>query len=169
MPDGNDNEPGGDVMQQDQTLQRNPSKSARVYRNFIAGRWVDAADGRRLAIPDPSDGSHLADIARGGGEDIDRAVEAARAALAGDWGRLSATERGRILHRIGEGVLDNIDLLAELEARDVGKPLKQARADVEALARYCEFYGASADKVHGDTIPYRTGFTAITLYEPHGV
>ena len=55
---------------------------------------------------------------------------------------MSATDRGRILHRIGEGVLKNIDLLAELEARDVGKPLKQARADVEALARYCEFYGA---------------------------
>ena len=95
--------------------------------------------------------------------------QAARAALAGDWGRMSATERGRILHRIGEGVLKNIDLLAELEARDVGKPLKQARADVEALARYFEFYGAAADKVHGETIPYRTGFTAITLYEPHGV
>lgn len=156
-------------MQQDQILERNPSKSARVYRNYIAGRWVDAADGRRLAIPDPSDGSHLADIARGSSEDIDSAVQAARAALAGEWGRLSATERGRILHRIGEGVLKNIDLLTELEARDVGKPLKQARADVEALARYCEFYGAAADKVHGDTIPYRSGFTALTIYEPHGV
>ena len=145
------------------------SKSERTYRNYIAGRWVDAADGRRLEILDPSDGSHLADIARSGSEDVERAVQAARAALAGDWGRMSATDRGRILHRIGEGVLKNIDLLAELEARDVGKPLKQARADVEALARYFEFYGAAADKVHGDTIPYRTGFTAITLYEPHGV
>ena len=71
-------------MQQDQILERNPSKSARVYRNYIAGRWVDAADGRRLAIPDPSDGSHLADIARGSSEDIDSAVQAARAALAGE-------------------------------------------------------------------------------------
>ena len=145
------------------------SKSERTYRNYIAGRWVDAADGRRLEILDPSDGSHLADIARGGSEDVERAVQAARAALAGDWGRMSATDRGRILHRIGEGVLKNIDLLAELEARDVGKPLKQARADVEALARYFEFYGAAADKIHGETIPYRTGYTAITLYEPHGV
>src|SRR5689334_5579750 len=163
---------GGNVLydgQQDQTLERNLSKSERIYRNYIAGRWIDAADGRRLEILDPSDGSHLADIARSGSEDIERAVQAARAALAGDWGRLSATDRGRILHRVGEGVLNNIDLLAELEARDVGKPLKQARADVEALARYCEFYGAAADKVHGDIIPYRTGFTAITLYEPHGV
>ena len=163
---------GGNVLhdlQQDQTLERILSKSERTYRNYIAGRWIDAADGRRLEILDPSDGSHLADIARSGSEDVERAVKAARAALAGDWGRMSATDRGRILHRIGEGVLKNIDLLAELEARDVGKPLKQARADVEALARYCEFYGAAADKVHGDTIPYRTGFTAITLYEPHGV
>src|SRR5438046_6485040 len=105
----------GNAMQyqQDRTLERNSPKSERVYRNYIAGRWIDAADGRRLAIPDPSDGSHLADIARGGSEDIDRAVQAARAALAGEWGRLSATERGRILHRIGEGVLNNIDLLTE--------------------------------------------------------
>ena len=92
----------------------------------------------------------ICDIARSGNEDVERAVGAARAALAGDWGRMSATDRGRILHRIGEGVLKNIDLLAELEARDVGKPLKQARADVEALAR-CS----------NSTVPQPTRFTAI--------
>ncbi|MCA0419731.1 MAG: aldehyde dehydrogenase family protein, partial [Proteobacteria bacterium] len=82
---------------------------------------------------------------------------------------LTATERGRILSRIATGVLENIDRLTEIEARDVGKPLTQARADVVALARYLEFYGASADKVHGDTIPYQNGFTVLTIYEPHGV
>ena len=97
-----------------------------------------------------------------------RALRAAPAARYSS-GRPRRSDAGSDHGRIGEGVLKNIDLLAELEARDVGKPLKQARADVEALARYFEFYGAAADKVHGDTIPYRTGFTAITLHEPHGV
>src|SRR5437867_7966775 len=130
ISDGNENEFGGNELdgnvlhdlQQDQTPERILSKSERVYRNYIAGRWVDAADGRRLEILDPSDGSHLADITRSGSEDVERAVQAARAAMAGDWGRMSATDRGRILHRIGEGVLKNVSLLAELEARDVGKP-----------------------------------------------
>ncbi len=141
----------------------------KTYRNFIANEWRDAVDGEHIAVRNPSTGEELARLARGRREDVDLAVRAARQALAGEWGRLTATERGRILARIGAGVLKNIDLLTEIEARDVGKPLTQARADVVALARYLEFYGASADKVHGDTIPYQNGFTVLTIYEPHGV
>ena len=66
-------------------------------------------------------------------------------------------------------MLDNVELLAELEVHDVGKPLKQARADAIALARYCEFYGGACDKVHGQTLPFANGYTALTLREPHGV
>jgi len=141
----------------------------KTYRNFIANEWRDAVDGEHIDVRNPSTGQVLARLARGRREDVDLAVAAARQALSGEWGRLSATERGRILTRIGAGVLKNIDLLTEIEARDVGKPLTQARADVVALARYFEFYGASADKVHGDTIPYQNGFTVLTIYEPHGV
>jgi len=78
-------------------------------------------------------------------------------------------ERGRCLTRLGQLVLDNADLLTTLEALDVGKPLSQARADAVALARYCEFYGGAADKLHGQTIPYLDGYTVYTLREPHGV
>ena len=60
-------------------------------------------------------------------------------------------------------------MLAELEAADVGKPLTQARNDAVALARYMEFYGGAADKIHGETIPYLDGYTVYTLREPHGV
>jgi aldehyde dehydrogenase (NAD+) len=141
----------------------------KTYRNFIANEWRDAVDGEHIAVRNPSTGEELARLARGRREDVDLAVRAARQALAGEWGRLTATERGRILNRIAAGVLRNIELLTELEARDVGKPLTQARADVVALARYFEFYGAAADKVHGDTIPYQNGFTVLTIYEPHGV
>ena len=66
-------------------------------------------------------------------------------------------------------VSERVEQLAALEARDVGKPLRQARADAVALARYFEFYGGAADKVHGQTIPYHAGYTVLTLREPHGV
>ena len=100
--------------------------------------------------------------------DIDSAVECSNA-FDGEWGRTPAAERGRILARLGQLVLGQVEFLAHLEALDVGKPLKQARADVIALARYMEFYGGAADKVHGETIPYLEGYTVYTLREAHGV
>jgi len=136
---------------------------------LIGGAWRAPQEGQTLALVDPSDGSELTQIARGTSIDIDAAVTAAQTALDGEWGRTTALERGRILTRIGQLVLEHVDLLAELEARDVGKPLTQARADAVALARYMEFYGGAADKVHGETIPYLDGYTVYTLREPHGV
>ena len=136
---------------------------------LIAGAWVPPVSGDTLALIDPSDGSELAQIAAGDAHDIDRAVVAARDAFNGDWGRLTALERGRILTEMGRAVLDRVDALAALEARDVGKPLTQARADAVALARYLEFYGGACDKLHGETLPYLDGFTVYTLREPHGV
>jgi aldehyde dehydrogenase (NAD+) len=136
---------------------------------FVNGKWVAPQGGETLALENPSTGETVGQIARGGAPDIDRAVAAAQAALDGAWGRMTALERGRILSRIGALVLEHVDLLTELEAADVGKPLTQARNDAVALARYMEFYGGAADKVHGETIPYLDGYTVYTLREPHGV
>jgi aldehyde dehydrogenase (NAD+) len=136
---------------------------------FIGGTWEDPAGGQTLALENPSTGATICEIARGTVADIDAAVAAADAALAGTWGHMAAAERGRILHRIGELVAERIEDLARLEAADVGKPLTQARADARALARYMEFYGGAADKIHGETIPYQEGYTVFTLREPHGV
>ncbi|MEX3011105.1 aldehyde dehydrogenase family protein [Hoeflea sp. TYP-13] len=136
---------------------------------FINGAWVAPESGETLALENPSTGEVVGNIARGAERDIDNAVSAAQSALDGIWGRKTALERGRILTRIGELVLENVDLLAELEAADVGKPLTQARNDAVALARYMEFYGGAADKIHGETIPYLDGYTVYTLREPHGV
>ncbi|WP_417229790.1 aldehyde dehydrogenase family protein [Brevundimonas sp.] len=136
---------------------------------LIDGQWRDAERGETLPVEDPSTGETFAHIAAGTARDVDVAVAAARTALAGEWGAMPAFERGRILARIGHAVLDQIDDLAHLEARDVGKPLKQARADVVALARYLEFYAGAADKIHGETIPFQAGYTVYTLREPHGV
>jgi len=140
-----------------------------THQLLIGGRWQPCADGRTLMLENPSDGTPLAPIARGGAADIDAAVRAAQAALDGDWGRLTAAERGRLLAAIGRRVAEQADELARLEALDVGKPLKQGRADALALARYLEYYGGAADKVHGETLPYLNGYTAFTVREPHGV
>ncbi len=136
---------------------------------FVDGTWRPSHSGQTLALVDPSNGFTLCEIARGGAEDIDAAVAAATRAHRGAWGQSTAVERGRILYRLGELVLENADQLARIEAMDVGKPLKQARADVMALARYMEFYAGAADKVHGATLPYLAGYTVYTLREPHGV
>jgi aldehyde dehydrogenase (NAD+) len=136
---------------------------------LIGGAWLPAVEGATLPAVDPSDGAAIGCIARGGGADIDAAVAAARAAAEGDWGRATAAERGRALARLGRLVEARVDELARLEARDVGKPLGQARADARALARYLEFYGGAADKLTGETIPYFAGYTVYTLREPHGV
>ena len=136
---------------------------------FVGGAWRAGESGQTLALHNPSDGTLLAHIARGNAADVDAAVRAAQAALDGPWGRLTATERGRVLMAMSAAVLTQVDELARLEALDVGKPLTQGRADAVALARYLEFYGGAADKVLGETIPFINGYTAFTLREPHGV
>ncbi len=136
---------------------------------FIDGRWVAARSGARLPVEDPSRGIEIGAIARGTSADVEAAVGAAERALAGDWGRLTATERGRLLAKLADLVRSRIEDLARIEAIDVGKPIRQGRADALALARYMEFYAGAADKVTGETIPYLEGYTVYTLREPHGV
>lgn len=136
---------------------------------LIDGAWVAPASGQTLPLSNPSTGQEIGAIARGGAADIDAAVDAAHRAWQGAWGKVTAVERGRILYRLGQLVLDRVEDLARIEALDVGKPLKQARADAIALARYLEFYAGAADKLHGETIPYLDGYTVYTMREAHGV
>ncbi len=138
-------------------------------RCFVAGSWVEARSGETLPVEDPSRGVEIGAIARGEASDVDAAVEAAERALHGEWGRLTATERGRLLMKLAALIGERVDELARIEALDVGKPLKQGRADALAMARYMEFYAGAADKVMGETIPYLDGYTVYTLREPHGV
>ena len=145
----------------DDALWFDPSKM------LIGGAWRQAE--ATLTLEDPSTDRPIAEIARCSDEDVDAAIVAARAAMDGEWGRMPAVERGRILARLGRLVEARVEALAVLEATDVGKPLRQARADAVALARYCEFYGGAADKLRGETIPYLDGYTVYTLRQPHGV
>ncbi len=137
--------------------------------NLIGGASVDAADGRVVDVLCPSDGKPFAQIARSGPEDVNRAVKAAHKAFEGDWGKLTATERGRLLVKLGQAIADHAAELAALESRDTGKPLKQGKADMVAAARYFEFYGTAADKLHGDTLPFLNGYTVAIVRDPHGV
>ncbi len=136
---------------------------------FIGGRWLSAQDGRTIPVIAPSDGETFDQIPRGTAHEVDLAVKAARASLDGAWGRLTATERGRVLLEISEAVLANEEELAQIEARDTGKPLTTARNDIKVLARYFEFYGTAADKIHGETIPFLAGHQVSLIREPLGV
>ena len=138
-----------------------------AHRHFIGGSWVTADV--TIPVVNPSDGQVMAEIARGGAAEIDRAVEAAQSAMDAEWGALDAVSRGRLLSRLSELIRRDAEKLAQTESEDVGKPLTLARNDVTVCARYFEYYGGAADKVHGETIPFQNGFTVMTVYEPHGV
>jgi aldehyde dehydrogenase (NAD+) len=137
--------------------------------NFIANQDVPAMGGSTLPMLDPSYGEAFDEIQRSSKEDIDQAVQAARRCQEKIWSKLSAAERGRLLHKLSVAVVQHGDELAALEQRDCGKPTSQARADVVALARYFEFYAGAGDKMHGETIPYFDGYSVLTWREPHGV
>ena len=143
---------------------------------FIDGTWVDAAAGETFETLDPSTGEVLAEVARGEAEDIDRAVRAARRAFEGKWSRISPSERGRIVHRIGDLIAENADELAELDSLDNGKAFSVAKAADVALAADLFWYmSGAATRLNGGTInpsvPYMPGaeFHAYTLREPIGV
>ncbi len=141
----------------------------RAHALFIDNSHVPALDGDPIDVVDPSSGEVFTRIEGGGKADIDLAVKAARRAADGAWGRTTALERGRILMRLATLVQSSTETLAAIESADTGKPLKQARADAIALARYFEYYAGAADKLHGETLPYQNGYTVFTLREPHGV
>ena len=143
--------------------------SITTFGHIIDGKIVDRAEKDGIDVIDPADGRVFARLPRGGAAEIDRAVKAARAAYEGVWGAKSAVERGRILMRLSALILDHAEELAELECLDTGKPITQARNDIAATARYFEYYGAAADKHHGETIPYTKGTTVLALRVPHGV
>lgn len=137
---------------------------------FIDNKWHPSDSGATIDVFAPAEGKVFAQIAAGNARDIDAAVKAARRAFEqGAWGRMDAAERGRLLMRMARLVLDHEDELTAIEARDTSKPMKQARADIKACARYFEFYAGAADKFHGETIPFMNGYFVATERIPHGV
>ena len=140
-----------------------------MTKMFINGQSVNALSGKVLDVLSPVDGQKFEEIPRGEKADVDLAVNAANKALDSAWGKTTALERGRLLMKLGEKVLEHHAELAALEARDTGKPMTTAKTDITVLARYFEFYGSGADKIHGLVLPFLDGYTVNVLREPLGV
>ncbi|HZP95504.1 MAG TPA: aldehyde dehydrogenase family protein [Candidatus Limnocylindria bacterium] len=137
---------------------------------IIGGSERDAKSGATFESIDPSTGRPFAVVARADAEDIDVAVATARDAFEnGPWTKMKPAERARLLWRMAELIRRDAASLAVLESRDNGKPLRQAKTDVEVAARYFEFYAGVADKLMGRTIPVTPGLLDYTLREPIGV
>jgi phenylacetaldehyde dehydrogenase len=156
------------------TMDRSVSDFTATPRQlFIGGQWVHAASGKTFETPNPSTGDTLARIAEGDAEDIDRAVRAARQAFDGPWSRMTPSERGRIIWRIGDLILEHADELAQLESLDNGKPVAVARvADIPLAADLFHYMAGWATKIEGNTISISipgANFHSYTLREPVGV
>jgi phenylacetaldehyde dehydrogenase len=162
---------------QDQLLDLHLQLSA-ARRLLIDGEWVEAASGRTFPTVDPATEEVLAEVARGGAEDVERAVRAARRAFdhGSEWRRMTPSDRGRLIHRIGDLILEHADELATLESLDNGKPRTIARvADVALAADIFHYMSGWTTKLEGNTIPISAltapgaRFHAYTAREPVGV
>lgn len=137
---------------------------------IIGGERTMASDASTFEVHDPSSGEVLARVAKASRADVRRAVETARDAFESKaWGGMLPAERGRVLLRIAHAIRERAEELSVLESRDNGKPLRQARNDVQVAARYFEFFGGAADKIMGNTIPLGPGYLDFTVREPIGV
>jgi aldehyde dehydrogenase (NAD+) len=142
----------------------------RSYQNYIDGKWMSSQNKQYIETRDPANGTLLAQVPRGTREDVNLAVESARRAFEGkEWRLMLPVERGRLLYRLSERILQQKEELARMESLDSGKPLSQALSDVVVSARYCEYYAGIADKILGETIPVSPDILDYTLREPLGV
>ena len=136
---------------------------------FIANEWTPARNGQTFEAINPSTEEILTQVARGGPEDIDDAVAAAREAFEGPWRRVKPEERGRLLYRVARELEARINEFAELETLDTGKPLAHAHGEISGCVRYLDYYAGAADKIHGETIPLGSDYLNYTVREPLGV
>lgn len=140
-----------------------------AFSLVIGGAEVAAGSGRTYESIDPYTGTAWAVVPDGDAGDIDRAVRAARAALDGPWGQLTATERGRLIGRLGEVIARNADYLADLEVRDGGKLLREMGGQMRSLPDYYHYFAGMADKLEGSVIPGKSNYLVYTTHEPVGV
>ncbi len=149
---------------------------SRPRKMFIDGKWVEAASGKTFPTYNPATGEVLAQIAEGDREDIDRAVKAARKAFeSGPWPEMTASQRGRLIWKLGDLIEEHLEEFAQLESLDNGKPLSVARvADVPLAADLFRYMAGWVTKIEGNTIPISASskhvkYFAYTRREPVGV
>src|SRR5205823_8617477 len=128
------------------------------------------AEGKTFAVIEPAAGRPFAEVTEAGTQDVEQAVLTAHQAFEeGWWPRLSATERGRILLRASTLVRERLEDIAVVEARNAGKPIRDARGEIGLVATVLEYWGGAANKIFGETIPVQDAGMEVTLREPVGV
>ena len=147
-----------------------PTTAIEHKKLLINNEWRDAASGQTMEVINPATEEVIASVAAAGQDDVDAAVAAARAAFEGPWGKMSARERGRLLSKLADRLMEKADEVATLETRHNGKPIFEARQiEIPAAAECLEYYAGWADKVTGETIPVKGNYLTYTLREPLGV
>ena len=147
-----------------------PTTTREQKQIFINNEWRPSASGQTIEVVNPATEEVIAEVPAADGADVVAAVQAARAALAGPWGRMSARERGRLVRALGDGLMQRADEVARLETLHNGKPISEARKiEIPAAAECFEYYGGWSDKLLGETIPVKGSYLTYTLREPVGV
>ncbi|MBV9231489.1 MAG: aldehyde dehydrogenase [Chloroflexi bacterium] len=142
----------------------------KIEHFVLGGERVPSAEGKTFSVIEPASGQPFAEVAETSVEDVERAVQVAYKAFEeGRWPRLSATERGRILLQAANLVRQRLEEIAIIEARNAGKPIRDARGEVALVAAVLEYWGGAANKIFGETIPVQDAGIEITLREPVGV
>jgi len=137
---------------------------------LINNEWRDASTGKTMDVINPATEDVIATVASAGKDDVDAAVAAARAAFNGPWGKMSARDRGRLVSKLADRLLEKADEVARLETLHNGKPIFESRQiEIPAAAKCFEYYAGWADKVMGETIPVDGNYLTYTLREPLGV
>src|SRR5712691_4203931 len=140
-----------------------------AYKNLVGGEWVDAASGETMEVINPATGETIADVPKCGAEDVDRAVAAAAKALP-DWLEATPKDRSELLHKLADVLEANAEELAQLESRNVGKPLMASRDEMPFSADNLRFFAGAARNLEGKSAgEYIAGYTSMIRREPLGV
>ena len=141
------------------------------FKLFINNEWVDAEASESFETDDPFTGKPWAQVPRARAADVNRAVAAAKTAFQdGPWSRMSASDRGRLIYKLGELIERDAQRLAEVESRDNGKLMSEVLGQVKYCAKYFYYYGGLADKIQGYVVPMdKPGVFNTVRYEPIGV
>jgi len=156
---------------QSQLIEAPKADEMREYKMFVGGEWVDAQSGETFESINPYTGRVWATAPKAGDEDVDRAVGAAREAFdEGPWGKMTGTERARLMRRLAELLAENADDIAVVESTDNGKLIREMGGQLNALPEWYYYFAGAADKIQGETIPsHNPNFFVYTRREPMGV
>ena len=145
------------------------SATTTTYKNFVGGKWVDAGSGETMEVINPATGETIAEVPRCSAEDVDRAVEAANAALP-EWLDATPKERSELLLKLADVLEENGEELAQLESLNVGKPLMASRDEMPFSADNLRFFAGAARQLEGKSAgEYIKGYTSIVRREPLGI